>query len=73
VGEGLVLGGDPELINTDPYGDGWTFVLASTAGALDTLMDAGAHAKYVAGTEQAGGGTLDARARESPTADTRAP
>jgi glycine cleavage system H protein len=34
----------PELINSDPYGEGWLFEVAVSDGsALDTLMDAGAY------------------------------
>jgi glycine cleavage system H protein len=34
----------PELLNQDPYGDGWIFVLEpSDAGALDGLLDAEAY------------------------------
>lgn len=30
----------PELVNTDPYGEGWMYELTATdAGALDALMD----------------------------------
>jgi glycine cleavage system H protein len=35
------LDGTPELVNSDPYGDGWLFeVVPSDAAALDALMDA---------------------------------
>nr|WP_196791986.1 glycine cleavage system protein GcvH [Motilibacter deserti] len=35
----------PELINSDPYGDGWMFeVEAADAGQLDGLLDADAYA-----------------------------
>ena len=34
----------PELVNADPYGDGWLFeVEVSGAGALDGLLDAAAY------------------------------
>jgi glycine cleavage system H protein len=34
------LDGTPELVNTDPYGDGWLFdVVLDDAGQLDSLMD----------------------------------
>jgi len=34
----------PELVNEDPYGDGWLFeVEVSGAGALDGLLDAAAY------------------------------
>jgi glycine cleavage system H protein len=35
------LDGTPELVNSDPYGDGWLFELApSDTSAVDGLMDA---------------------------------
>ncbi len=35
----------PELVNSDPYGDGWLFrMIPSDAAQLDGLMDAGAYA-----------------------------
>ena len=35
------LDGTPELINSDPYGDGWLFELTlSDASSVDALMDA---------------------------------
>lgn len=38
------LDGAPELINADPYGEGWMFELRPTdAGAIDGLMDADAY------------------------------
>ena len=40
----------PELVNSDPYGDGWFIVLEPTDGAtLGHLMDAAAYADYTAG------------------------
>jgi glycine cleavage system H protein len=36
------LADNPELINEDPYGEGWIFRL-KTAAALDALLDAGAY------------------------------
>ena len=34
----------PELLNTDPYGDGWLCDLeVADAGSVDALMDAGAY------------------------------
>ena len=34
----------PELVNSDPYGEGWLFEVApSDDGVLDTLMDASAY------------------------------
>ncbi|WP_336368392.1 glycine cleavage system protein GcvH [Marinobacter sp. C2H3] len=40
---------EPELLNEDPYGDGWMFrVRLDDAGELDGLMDATAYAEHVA-------------------------
>jgi glycine cleavage system H protein len=39
----------PEIINSDPYGQGWLVVVEATdAGELDELMDADAYAEMVA-------------------------
>ncbi|WP_224371862.1 glycine cleavage system protein GcvH [Hyalangium versicolor] len=39
---------DPELINTEPYGDGWLIELQpSDAKQLNGLMDAQAYLKYI--------------------------
>jgi len=36
----------PELVNSDPYGDGWLFrLLPSDASQIDGLMDAAAYAE----------------------------
>ena len=38
------LDGTPELVNTDPYGDGWLFeVTPDDASVVDGLMDADAY------------------------------
>ena len=38
------LDATPELVNSDPYGEGWMYELrVSDAGVLDTLMDADAY------------------------------
>jgi glycine cleavage system H protein len=38
------LDGSPELVNSDPYGEGWLFEVAPTdAAAVDGLMDAAAY------------------------------
>ena len=38
------LDATPELVNSDPYGEGWLYELAPTdASALDGLMDAAAY------------------------------
>jgi len=43
---------EPELVNEDPYGDGWMFkVKLEDAGELDGLMDATAYAEHVAAEE----------------------
>ena len=40
----------PELVNTDPYGDGWMFeVELSTPGELDALLDAAAYTRLIEG------------------------
>ncbi len=40
---------NPEVINTDPYGDGWLVkVKLSDTGELDSLMDAEAYKKLLA-------------------------
>jgi glycine cleavage system H protein len=39
----------PEVLNTDPYGEGWLLVVSLAEPAeLGELMDAGAYAAYVA-------------------------
>jgi glycine cleavage system H protein len=38
----------PELVNADPYGDGWIFVVAmSDPAELDGLMDSAAYRRMV--------------------------
>ncbi|RSS40446.1 glycine cleavage system protein GcvH [Streptomyces sp. WAC08241] len=40
---------DPDLVNNDPYGDGWLFeVEPDDAGALDGLLSAAQYEEYVA-------------------------
>ncbi|WP_434633750.1 glycine cleavage system protein GcvH [Chromobacterium sp. CV08] len=42
------LEGEPELANSDPYGDGWFFkIKPANAADLDGLMDAAAYAKEI--------------------------
>lgn len=44
-----VLAETPELVNSDPYGDGWFVVIRTEdAAALDGLMDAAAYADHTA-------------------------
>jgi glycine cleavage system H protein len=39
----------PELVNSDPYGDGWMLEIApADAGSVDGLLDAAAYAELVA-------------------------
>lgn len=42
------LESSPELINTDPYGDGWLIELRMADHDLSGLMDADAYDKFVA-------------------------
>jgi glycine cleavage system H protein len=38
----------PELVNSDPYGDGWMVIIeADDAASVEGLLDAGAYAKLV--------------------------
>jgi glycine cleavage system H protein len=40
------LDAHPDLVNTDPYGDGWLVeIQPSDGGAVDGLLDAGAYAE----------------------------
>lgn len=44
------LGGQPELVNTDPYGEGWMVRLrVADAGQLDGLLDAAGYEQLTAG------------------------
>ncbi len=46
INEGLEE--EPELVNQDPYGDGWMFqIKASDPGELDALLDAEAYQQQV--------------------------
>jgi glycine cleavage system H protein len=46
------LADTPEIINQDPYGDGWIFKFKpADAGAYDGLMDADAYIEMVAEEE----------------------
>jgi glycine cleavage system H protein len=45
-----LLGSNPEIINSDPYGDGWLFEVDLDEDAdLDSLLDADAYAEQVGG------------------------
>jgi glycine cleavage system H protein len=40
----------PELVNSDPYGEGWMFdIEVSDASAIDSLMEAAAYRKLIEG------------------------
>lgn len=41
------LDGEPALVNTDPYGDGWMIKLKINAADLGGLMDAAAYNKLI--------------------------
>ncbi len=41
------LDGEPALVNTDPYGDGWMIKLKVNTADLAGLMDAGAYGKLL--------------------------
>lgn len=44
-----VLSDNPELVNTDPYGDGWLFrIQPADESDLEELLDAEAYTDYVA-------------------------
>jgi glycine cleavage system H protein len=44
------LGGQPELVNSDPYGEGWMLRLKiADAAQIDTLLDAAAYEQLTAG------------------------
>ena len=43
------LGGNPELVNSDPYGGGWMIrITLADAGQLDALLDADAYDTLIA-------------------------
>jgi glycine cleavage system H protein len=48
VGRNEALDAAPELVNTDPYGEGWLFEVAVTEGApTSDLLEASAYEKLV--------------------------
>jgi glycine cleavage system H protein len=50
-----VLGESPELVNRDPYGEGWMVVVElSDPGQLDGLLDAAAYRRMVEESGQEG-------------------
>lgn len=55
VGRNAALADTPELVNRDPYGEGWMVVIEpSQAGQLDGLMDAAAYRRMVEEADQGG-------------------
>lgn len=40
------LADTPELVNSDPYGEGWFAVLSGDTGNVDSLMDAAAYTAF---------------------------
>ncbi|MEW6224021.1 MAG: glycine cleavage system protein GcvH [Chloroflexota bacterium] len=49
TGTNDALAGEPELVNTDPYGGGWMVKLRLTdAAQLDELLDPGAYEQLIA-------------------------
>jgi glycine cleavage system H protein len=47
-----ILEDSPELINSDPYGDGWIFKIeAKDMAELDNLMNAKAYAEHIESEE----------------------
>ena len=43
------LDGEPALVNTDPYGDGWMIKLKADKAAVGALLDSAAYTKQLAG------------------------
>jgi glycine cleavage system H protein len=41
------LDGEPALVNTDPYGDGWMIKLKADPAAVGALLDAAAYTKQL--------------------------
>jgi glycine cleavage system H protein len=55
VGRNGALTETPELVNRDPYGEGWMVVIEpSEPGQLDGLMDAAAYRRMVEEADQGG-------------------
>ncbi|KAA1429404.1 glycine cleavage system protein GcvH [Nocardioides antri] len=50
VARNEALDATPELVNSDPYGDGWLFeIVPADAGELDQLLDAAGYEAQIAG------------------------
>jgi glycine cleavage system H protein len=55
VGRNAALAETPELVNRDPYGEGWMVVIEPSEPAqLDRLMDAAAYRRMVEEADQGG-------------------
>jgi glycine cleavage system H protein len=55
VGRNAALAETPELVNRDPYGEGWMVMIEpSEPGQLDGLMDAAAYRRMVEEADQGG-------------------
>ena len=55
TGRNVSLAEDPELVNRDPYGEGWMIVIEpSEAGQLEGLLDAQAYRRMVEDADQGG-------------------
>lgn len=55
VSRNEALGDSPELVNRDPYGEGWMVVIEpAEAGQLDGLMDAAAYRALVEEADEGG-------------------
>jgi glycine cleavage system H protein len=49
LGHNPALDATPELVNSDPYGEGWMVEVRAAAGAADDLLDATAYGALTAG------------------------
>jgi glycine cleavage system H protein len=48
VARNEALDATPELVNSDPYGDGWLFeIVPSDTGELDALLDAAGYEQHI--------------------------
>jgi glycine cleavage system H protein len=55
TGRNVSLAEDPELVNRDPYGEGWMIVIEpSEAGQLESLLDAQAYRRMVEEANESG-------------------
>jgi glycine cleavage system H protein len=55
TGRNVTLAETPELVNSDPYGEGWMVVIEpSEAGQMEGLLDAEAYRRMVEEADQGG-------------------